>query len=244
METKVCEKCGKTVPVETFRFVKVNVSATQSTSYSGRKQITTTTTYEQFDGVCRADFCADCIKKKRLFTAIEYFVIGLVAGFGLPFLIFLLFSGKDFFNSNAGTLALISLGIGLVGGIIGFAVGMKEQAAFLAGSILDGKRKGTRHIPVAKGIYDNKQGTPALDLFTRRSSLKTNVGLMIFSQFIATGLGDILVDTLLAKETASPDEKVSEIVEKILAQNAVSAAVAPKAAPADTASETPKDNNL
>lgn len=242
METKVCEKCGKTVPVETFRFVKVNVSATQSTSYSGRKQITTTTTYEQFDGVCRADFCADCIKKKRLFTAIEYFVIGLVAGFGLPFLLALLFTGQNF-NSSAGIIALICLGIGLVCGIIGFVVGMKEQAAFLAGSILDGKRKGTRHIPVAKGIYDNKQGTPALDLFTRRSSLKTNVGLTVFTQFIATGLGDILVDTLLAKETASPDEKVSEIVENILAQNAVSAAVAPKAAPADPAPEAPKEEN-
>ena len=215
MENTNCIKCGNPQTAQTLRFVAVNQSSSSSTRYSGRKQITTTTTTEQLAGVERASFCADCIKKERVSTTIWNGVAGLFAGFGMPFFLMLIFSGKKFFNAHAGTIALVCLGIGVIVSICTAIFGWKTSVPELAAKILGKVKKGPKYIPVDPGIYKKKptDAVPDLETFKSKTGLKTNVGLLVFTQFIATGLGDALVDAMLLQNSQTAPENGKPIPE-------------------------------
>ena len=81
MSNVVCMNCGAKNPEHTFRYVAVNVSASSSTSRSGRKQVTTTVTTESVAGAEQFVVCDKCIQSKRRSYAILCGIGGLFAGF-------------------------------------------------------------------------------------------------------------------------------------------------------------------
>ena len=216
MENERCCKCGREHPEYTYRFVAVDQSSTSSTAYQGTKQVTTTTTTEQFKGVDRASFCIDCIKKKRITNAITTSLGVLAAGFIFSFIL-IAFCVSKAKNANGGLMALASLGVGVVAGIIAFIVCMIKENPFVAGEILSKIRKNTsfgqtganigsntsktmRYVPVDSGFYIAKNASqPDLQTFQNKSGLKTNVGVYVFTLFIAPGNGNGLVDLMIEK---------------------------------------------
>lgn len=216
MENERCCKCGREHPEYTYRFVAVDQSSTSSTAYQGTKQVTTTTTTEQFKGVDRASFCIDCIKKKRITNAITTSLGVLAAGFIFSFIL-IAFCVSKAKNANGGLMALASLGVGVVAGIIAFIVCMIKENPFVAGEILAKIRKNTsfgeaganfgsntsktmRYVPVDSSFYIAKNASqPDLQTFQNKSGLKTNVGVYVFTLFIAPGNGNGLVDLMLEK---------------------------------------------
>lgn len=220
MEQKTCIKCGKPNPEYEPRFVAVNVISNSSTSYSGRKQITTTTTSERIIGPERCCACEDCIKKKRTADAVSAGLGGLLGGTIFPFIMSVFFLGKRF-NDNAGTAFLVCLAIGVVVSVCVFIYQMKRDMPFIAEELLKKARKNAivspeqiRYIPVDPSLYLSKDKThPDLEVFKSKTNLKTNIGTIIFTQFVLTGLGDALVDQMLLQQQTPAQPEAAQTTE-------------------------------
>lgn len=207
MEQKFCIKCGKPNPEYEPRFVTVGVISSSSTSYSGRKQVTTTTTSERITGVDRCCVCEDCIRKKRISSAIGAALGGLLGGTFVTFIMAIFFMGKSF-NDHAMGAFLVSLLVGVAVCVGVFIHQMKEDMPFLAAALLKKARndkavalENKRYIPVDASIYHGKNSTqPDLEVFKNKTALKTNIGPLIFMQYVASGMGDQLVDQMLLQQ--------------------------------------------
>lgn len=203
-----CIKCNCENPEHDLRFVKVNQVSSSTTSYRGLRQVTTTTTTENFTGVDRACICEKCIKGKRLANSFLNSLIGLVGGFivSILFMAFILRRSNDV---DFGPVALFCLVVGIVIAIIAFLVNITKGSAFIAGEIVRKIRgeKTVQFVPVDQSLYINKKtGQADLETFKSKSGLKTGVGQQVFLLFVATGVGNDLVDKMLAEGTSVPSD--------------------------------------
>lgn len=206
MNTLTCLKCGKTNPEHTLRYVSVNVNATSSTSYRGRKQVTTTTTTESFAGVERCHVCDACLKKKRAINAVVSALGTAAVIMAVLMLCFAYCSGGGTLReTEARTAFAVSGAVAVIVGSIVFCMQMKTQKPFIGAMILKKQlgptATGKVFIPVNTELYLGKDKvTPDMNVFLSKTNLKTEVGTIVFIQFIATGLGEQLVDAMIARE--------------------------------------------
>ena len=216
MEQKTCIKCGCSDPEYDLRFVKVGVISSSSTARSGRKQVTTTTTTERIDGVDRCCVCDKCIRSKRTASAFGAAFGGLFGGLFVTFLLAIFLMSKSF-NDHVKEAFLVSLLVGVVIAVIVFIVKMRTDAPLVAADIIKKDRKlprvsleNIRFIPVERSIYINKKtNQPDLEVFKSKTGLKTNIAAILFLQFVATGIGNELVDQMLLQPNtaAAPTEQ-------------------------------------
>ncbi len=143
--------------------------------------------------------CDECIKKKRLRFSIQEALAGFVGAVFLIMLFALTLLKNATFNKHAALIFTGSLLIGMVVSIIVYIVSMKKEMPFIAAMLLQKTKKqaGVGNalvlVPMDQRLYVSKKtGYPDLEIFKSKTGLKTEVGLTIFTQFIITGLGDLL----------------------------------------------------
>ena len=198
MSNEVCMNCGAKNPEHMSRYIAVNVSANSSTSRSGRKQVTTTVTTESVVGAEKFVVCDKCIQSKRRSYAILCGIGGLFAGFFGSLLLAAVFTGKRFFNSHVSGIMTVVCIAAVICAVCWFISAMREEAPFTGARLLRKKKgaaaNGVVYVPTDRSLY------PDLAAFKSKTGLKTGVGDMVFLQCIASGLGDMVVDQILAQQ--------------------------------------------
>ena len=196
-----CVKCGKSDPEHTQRFFAIRVVSNSSTSYRGRKQITTTVTNESFAGVERIHVCEACIRGKRFSNAVFTSIGVLFASFlGCLILFAWIINGKSGKSISDYFLAITI--ISAIIAIIMFVVCMNKEDPFVGGLLLK-KMKGKEangicYVPAEPEWYlkSDKSGVD-LEVFKRKTGLRTNLADGLFLTCIALGLGDATVDQII-----------------------------------------------
>lgn len=201
MNTGVCIKCGKPNPEHTQRFFAIKVIANSSTSYQGRKQITTTVTNESFVGAERIQVCDECIRKKRLSNSV-FTAIGVLFASFLALLILFAWVINGETGKKVSDYFLVIAIIASIIAVIMFFVGMKKEDPFV-GELLLKKMKGEEanqicYVPVEPNWYlkSDKSGVD-LEVFKKKTGLKTNLADGLFLTCIALGMGDATVDQIV-----------------------------------------------
>ena len=200
-----CIKCGNPNPEHTMRFAVVNVSSTSTTTYQGRKQITTTTTNESMAGVDKCCVCESCIRKKRIGHSIGTAIATFLAVYFFYIIFAAFFTNKKYFNSHVPGIFKVGALLSAVVAIIVFIVLMQTETPLIGAMILKKKRgkdgKGKVFAPIEPSIYTGKGSTqPNITAFMTKTGLKTQVANGIFFKFIASGTGSQLVDQMLFEQ--------------------------------------------
>ena len=200
MSTTACARCGKPDAEHYVRFALVGRE--EDKSHSTRKQgldtveTTTTTTKEQLIGVESACFCDACIQKQRRAIAIGWgvgsFFVALIAGYLVGLLLLnMIFGGKSG-GDNDRLFMLISLGLGLIVGVlcgrVFYSAMMEHETPRVAAKLyekLPGVKKASEYVPLSPEIYCMAgQTTPDISVFKTKTNLKTNLADAIFIQYI------------------------------------------------------------
>ena len=180
MSTTSCARCGKPDAEHYVRFALVGRE--EDKSHSTRKQgldtveTTTTTTKEQLIGVESACFCDACIQKQRRAIAIGWgvgsFFVALIAGYLVGLLLLNMIFGVKSGGDNDRLFMLISLGLGMVVGV-------------LCGCVFYSAMTEHETPRAAAEIYCMAgQTTPDISVFKTKTNLKTNLADAIFIQYI------------------------------------------------------------
>ena len=206
---KTCIKCGKANPDYTQPFLVVNVDTSSSTSYSHsyKTKTTTTTTEESLAGADQCAVCEECVKRARRKFAVTDTITALV-GFSIGVLIISLMFGKPYDSEtvlikNAMVISLAAAGF--LGSVLIFISRLSAQTPFVIARLykkeFGQKSSAIKYIPAQSDVYCRRKSIiPEVEVFQRKTGLKTQLGAMLFFQFIAPGQGARFVEETLAKE--------------------------------------------
>lgn len=206
MNTESCIKCGKENPEITQQFIVVKVETNSNTTYSRsyKTKTTETTVKETFIGTDACVVCEECVKRERkrdtIVDMIAMLVGAVIIALGVPYLFSI---GIDDLNEAEkivcrNALFIIFAALGVLAILLIMISRLRTETPFVIARLY--KRRyglkdyGIKYIPVQSGLYCRKKSEiPDLELFKKKSGLKTQLAERLFYQLIVPGTGGSLV---------------------------------------------------
>lgn len=202
MNTEKCIGCEKDSPEFKQQFLVVNVETSSDTAYSRsyKTKTTETTVKETFVGTDSCAICAECVKRARkrdtLVDMLTVLVGAVFCTLVVPRLFLLMMT--DLNDAEKTLIKSVFLAIMAALGVLAILLIMvsrlRMETPFVIARLY--KRRyghkdgGNKYIPLQGGLYCKKRSTiPDLELFKKKTGLKTHLAEELFYRYIASGDG-------------------------------------------------------